>query len=264
MSYTIKIVQDTWLKLSTAESSTLPADQKQAVSAGTELPISSYEVVGDHIKVSLGDNAQGKQLAYQEHNTWYVYQPDAEILDDGDPVSLLPVSINLPIPHRDYYDQNNNVEAPEGSCNVTAIAMDLDYLGVPQKHPEMRYPDELDAYCDQNGLDRHSPLDLVKLVEAYGCHDDFSYTSNWDAIKAWIASGLPVVVHTQLTQSGHVILLRGYDDTGVWVNDPNGIWTPDGYNESQIGENLHYSWDLMDQTVSSDNQLWAHHITKEA
>jgi hypothetical protein len=140
--------------------------------------------------------------------------------------------------------------------------MALAYLGISQKHPKMRFPDELDAYCDQQGLDRHSPLDLAKVVEAYGCQDDFSYNSNWNLIKTWIASELPVVVHTQLTRSGHVILLRGYDEAGVWVNDPNGVWTPDGYDESKTGENLHYSWDLMYQTVSSDNQLWAHHITK--
>ena len=261
-SYVLKIDYDTYLKLSTADSTTLSDNQKQFVSAKTDLPISSYEVVGSHLKVSLGLDAQGKQIEYQDHNTWYVFKPYVEILEDGKPLSLLPPSIDLPIPHQDYYDQNNNQEAPGGSCNVTAIAMDLDYLGVPQQHPEMRYPDELDAYCDENGLDRHSPLDLVKVVEAYGCQDDFSYDSNWDLIKAWIASGLPVVVHTQLTQSGHVILLRGYDETGVWVNDPNGVWTPDGYNESQIGEDLHYSWDLMYQTVSSGDQLWAHHISK--
>lgn len=262
MSYTLKVDRDTWLKLSTAQSTKLPDDQKQAVSTGTILPISSYEIMGNYIKVSLGDDAQGKQLAYQGHNTWYVFRPHVEILQDGKPLNLVPTSVDLPIPHYDYYDQNDNREAPGGSCNVTAIAMDLAYLGVPQQHTQMRYPDELDAYCDEHGLDRHSPLDLAKVVEAYGCKDDFSYTSNWDLIKTWIASGLPVVVHTQLTQSGHVILLRGYDETGVWVNDPNGVWTPNGYDESKGGENLHYSWDLMYQTVSSDNQLWAHHITK--
>ncbi|QYO62904.1 C39 family peptidase [Leptolyngbya sp. 7M] len=262
MTYTLKIDRDTWLKLSTAQSSALADDQKQAISAGTLLPISSYEIVGDHLKVSLGTDAQDQQLSYQGHNTWYVFRPDVEILQDGKPLDLTPSSVNLPIPHYDYYDQNDNKEAPGGSCNVTALAMDLAYLGVPQRHPDMRYPDELDAYCDQHGLDRHSPLDLAKVVAAYGCKDDFSYNSNWDAIKTWLASGLPVVVHTQLTRSGHVILLRGYDETGVWVNDPNGEWTADGYDEGKTGENLHYSWELMYQTVSSDNQLWAHHIWK--
>ncbi|MBW4464902.1 MAG: C39 family peptidase [Pegethrix bostrychoides GSE-TBD4-15B] len=262
MSYTIKIVHDTWLKLSTAQSTTLPNNQKQAISAGTTLSISSYEIVGSHFKVSLGVDAQGKQIAYDEYNTWYIFRPHVEILQDGQPLNLSPTTVDLPIPHYDYYDQNDNQEAPGGSCNVTALAMDLAYLGVHQLHPQMRYPDELDAYCDQHGLDRHSPLDLAKVVEAYGCQDEFSYTSSWAYIRAWLACGLPVVVHTKLTRSGHVILLRGYDATGVWVNDPNGVWTPDGYDETKSGENLHYSWDLMYQTVSSDNQLWAHHITR--
>ncbi len=109
-------------------------------------------------------------------------------------------------------------------------------FGVSQRYPDVRFPDELDAYCDQHGLDRHSPLDLVKVVEAYGCNDDFSYHSNWQLIKTWIASGLPVVVHTQLTQSGHVILLRGYDEAGVWVNDPNGVWTPMGMTRARLGK----------------------------
>lgn len=90
MTYTLKVIHDTWLKLSTAQSAALLADQKQAISAGTSLPISSYEIVGDHLKVSLGDDAQGKQLAYQGHNTWYVLKPDVEILQDGKPLSLVP------------------------------------------------------------------------------------------------------------------------------------------------------------------------------
>jgi hypothetical protein len=155
MTYTLKLNCNIWFKLSTTESTTLSAEQKQAVSAGTELPISSYEIVGDHIKVSLGDNAQGKQLECQRHNTWYVFKPDAEILENGKPLNLLPTSVNLPIPHYDYYNQNGNKEAPWGSCNVTAGAMNLAYLYAPQRHPEMCYPDELDVYCDEYELDRH-------------------------------------------------------------------------------------------------------------
>jgi len=245
MTYILKINRDTWLKLSTAQSAALSADQKQAISAGTSLTISTYEIVGDHIKVSLGKDAQGKQLTYQGRNTWYAFRPDVEIWQDGNPLNLVPALVDLPIPYYDYYDQNDNRETPGGSCNVTALAMNLAYLGIHQHDPDMRNPDELDAYCDRHGLDRHSPLNLAKVVGAYGCQDNFSYTSNWDAIKTWLASGLPVVVHTQLTRSGHVTLLRGYDETGVWVNDPNGVWTPEGYDESKTGENLHHSWQLM-------------------
>jgi hypothetical protein len=80
MPYTLKIDRDTWLKLSPAESTTLLSNQKQAEPAGTILPISSYEIGGDHIKVSLGDNAQDQQIEYDNHNTWYVFKQKRETI----------------------------------------------------------------------------------------------------------------------------------------------------------------------------------------
>ncbi len=262
MAYIMKVDQDTWLKQSTAQSQNLPDNLKQWIASGTRLPLLNYEPLGNHVKVTLGTNPQGEQLTYQARNTWYVFRPAVEILQNDKVLPLLPDAVNLPIPHYQYENQNDNRFHPEGTCNVTSIAMNLAYLGVPQHQSHLRFADELEQYCEQKGLDRHAPADLMKVVEAYGCKDEFTYNGEWDKIKAWIGSGLPVVVHTKLTQSGHVILLRGYDKTGVWVNDPNGEWFPNGYDETRTGENLHYSWDLMYDKVSADNQLWAHHIIR--
>lgn len=89
MAYAIKPVIDTWLKLSTAQGSTLPEDQRQFISAGTVLPIVAFELVGtDHIKVTFGRDAQGQQIQFKERNTWFVYRPAVQLLQDGQVVPL--------------------------------------------------------------------------------------------------------------------------------------------------------------------------------
>jgi len=92
MAYAIKPVTDTWLKLSTAQGSTLPDSQRQFVASGTLLPVSSFELVGDdHIKLTLGKDAQGNQVQFKGRNTWYIYRPAVQILNNGKPVVLPPV-----------------------------------------------------------------------------------------------------------------------------------------------------------------------------
>jgi GH24 family phage-related lysozyme (muramidase) len=87
--YSFKVLIDTWCKLSTAQSSMVPNEQKQFLDAGTVIPISSYELVkDDHIKVTLGLDSQGKQLAFKGRNTWNVYRPVVQILRDGQVISL--------------------------------------------------------------------------------------------------------------------------------------------------------------------------------
>lgn len=88
--YTLKILNDTVLKLSTAQSATLPESQKQPVAAGDVLPISSYALADNtHLRVAFGLDENGKQVAFKGRNTWYVYQPVAQVLRDGQPVNVL-------------------------------------------------------------------------------------------------------------------------------------------------------------------------------
>jgi GH24 family phage-related lysozyme (muramidase) len=89
MAYVLKPVIDTWLKLSTAQGTALPESQKHLVAAGAVLPLSSFELVGDdHIKFTLGRNAQGQQLQFNNRNTWYAYRPAVQILRDGQVIAL--------------------------------------------------------------------------------------------------------------------------------------------------------------------------------
>lgn len=88
-SYSVKAVIDTWLKLSTTQGSTLGEDQRQFISGGTVLPIIGYEAAdNDHLKVTLGKNAQGQQIFFKGRNTWFIYRPAVQILKNGEPVSI--------------------------------------------------------------------------------------------------------------------------------------------------------------------------------
>jgi GH24 family phage-related lysozyme (muramidase) len=88
MAYAVKTVLDTWLKSGTGQGSALPDDQKQFINAGVMLPLSGFELVeNDHLKFTLGVDAQGRQMQFKGRNTWYVYRPAVQILKDGLPIA---------------------------------------------------------------------------------------------------------------------------------------------------------------------------------
>ncbi|NJR57587.1 MAG: hypothetical protein HC769_01220 [Cyanobacteria bacterium CRU_2_1] len=105
-AYTLRAVSDTWFKQSTAQSSTLPDDQKLFIKSGFSVPLSSFQpVANDHVKVALGLDKQGNQLQLRGRNTWYVYYPSIQILRNGQavPINSLPAthsrpSLLLPLP----------------------------------------------------------------------------------------------------------------------------------------------------------------------
>ncbi|USR89666.1 C39 family peptidase [Phormidium yuhuli AB48] len=181
--------------------------------------------------------------------------PETQTLSPG-----LPNQVNLQIP---YLSQLDNVNNPHGSCNVTCVAMCLAYLG----HPHLnqwgdQLEDELYQYCLDNGLSRHSPVDLAKVVRAYGYQDDFQPDAKWGEVKDWLAAGNPIIVHGWFTASGHIIVIRGYNDRGWIVNDPYGEWYEWGYDTQRTGEGLTYSYGMMSRVCGTDGDLWIHYVSK--
>ncbi|WP_263971627.1 lysozyme [Leptolyngbya ohadii] len=84
--YTLRTVLDTWLKQTTGQGSTLPDDQRQFINSGTVLPLNSFaDATNNHLKITLGRNAQGQQVQFKGRNTWFVYRPAAQILQNGKP-----------------------------------------------------------------------------------------------------------------------------------------------------------------------------------
>ena len=165
-----------------------------------------------------------------------------------------------------YFDQLENNEAPFGSCNVSSLAMALLFLGAKPK-TSARFPDELDAYCDVHGLDRHSPQDLAKVAMVYGIKDNFKMNATIAETKAWVQTK-PAIVAGFFTPAGHLICLTGADDAGFWVNDPYGEYYADGYDRNDDsndckGKGLHYSNDLIRRCcVGADGSFWVHFLEK--
>jgi GH24 family phage-related lysozyme (muramidase) len=88
-TYALKVLIDTWFKLSTVQSSLLPNEQKQFFDAGRVLPISDYnQVKDDHLKVTFGLDSQGKQIEIKGRNTWFVYRPMVQLFRNGKVMSF--------------------------------------------------------------------------------------------------------------------------------------------------------------------------------
>jgi uncharacterized protein YvpB len=167
-----------------------------------------------------------------------------------------------------YKSQRDNLNNPDGSCNVTSLAMCLEFLSIPRHKSNGQYEDELYEYALDHNLSRHNPYDLAKIVRAYKAKDAFDTQATIDAVKKWLAAGNPAVTHGYFTSFGHIVALVGYDDKGFLVHDPYGEWYASGYDRNAQGSSdtkgkfLNYSYRMIKSTCCTDNQFWVHFISK--
>ncbi|NJM45771.1 MAG: C39 family peptidase [Alkalinema sp. RU_4_3] len=263
MALTLTVTTTTALKRKPINAGELPEGQKRTLTAGKELVLESFEPIRNHIRVVLkGDSTT-------EDNFWYAFGDHVTIREGDRQVhpNTMPDSITLNVPYR---SQRNNEINPDGACNVTSLAMVLQYFGVEQRQAASyaQFEDELYDYAETNGLSRHDPHDLAVIVEDYGLRDDFRSDSTLEQIKAWIALRRPVVVHGYFTNFGHIITLIGYDESGFIVHDPYGEWNDWGYDlndpegDNTKGKAKHYSYDLIDRLCVDEGGCWSHFISK--
>jgi uncharacterized protein YvpB len=252
------VTSNTIFKQSTLPSSELASNEKIDVVAGSKFEVSTYLEMGNHFKFTLNNEF------LDGRNTWIAYKSHIELVgDDGLKIigeykvgDKLPEKVNLPIP---YFSQLNNQFQPKKTCNVTSVAMCLYYFGIRPKNSNQQLEDELFNFVESKGWNKYLHDDLRKLFLEYGVSNKFKTDATWDEVKVHLANKKPVIISGKFTSSGHIIVLRGYDETGFWVNDPYGEFFHSGYRTDLTGENLHYSYKLLQsKSYSGLEETWAH------
>jgi uncharacterized protein YvpB len=259
-SVRLQVIKNTIIKKKPLQSEALSDKEKDNLPAGTNLNLVFFEVERQHLKITLSEPINNSLV-------WYAFGEHVEVLEGDKKVypKQKPDQIKLNIP---YKSQNDNIENPTGACNVTSLAICLEYLKIPRRTSVGQFEDELYRYALDQGLSRHDPYDLAQIVRDYGAKDTFTQVATIDQVKDWLANGKPTVIHGYFTRFGHIIVLVGYDSTGFIVHDPYGEWFADGYDlnnpdgNNEKGKFKHYSYNLIRKTCIPDGQFWVHFISE--
>jgi Peptidase_C39 like family len=270
----LKVLQATVFKQSVQDAAKLPATDKVAIKAGQVFKVHSWKAIEkNHLRIAL----LGQKVGEPPRNSWTVFQPHVQLINSQGQVTkpspprapgidlggslLLPSSKNLNVPYKSQLDNELN---PRGACNVTCFAMVMKYFGLRGDWSVGQLEDELYHYMERVGLSRHDPGDLAQMAKVYGLRNDLTLNGSLYDLRKAIAEGRPCIIHGYFTSFGHIIVVRGYDRKGFFVNDPFGEWMSDGYREDLSGENLHYSNNLIRRTSTPEgnNYLWLHRLAK--
>ncbi len=251
----LKTIKSTVFKLKPIPSSQLTNSEKFSVPGGKEFAILSHDPIRGHLRVVLRHETFGGRSMV------YVWGEHATIHENGQLVhpAPLPKSYRLNVPYKSQLDNWYN---PTGACNVTSIAMCLEYLDTPRRTNSIPFEDELYQYALNQGYSRHSPYDLAQIVRDYGRKDSFTENAIIEDVQDWIADGNPAVIHGYFTSFGHIVVVVGYDEYGFVVHDPYGEWFSTGYRTDLSGAYLHYSYRLIRRVCMPDTNFWVHFISK--
>lgn len=168
------------------------------------------------------------------------------------------MAINHKVP---YLSQQDNEIDPWRTCGPTSAAMCLKYFNVPDLGSFPQYEDDVKARFDRLGIDHGAPDGIRRLLEGLGLRDDLTMKGSLSDITRSLDSGEICILHGFWTNSGHILVIRGYNDNGdFFVNDPAGEWFYGGYSyNSPIspdnkGENKLYSRRLISSAGNANTQ----------
>ena len=245
-------------------------------SANASNDISAVEYYVDSWLIGTSSTANSNfQITYEfsQVGTRYMLlkglSENGEVVAQADAWITIEPEESLSLPAVPYFYQYSNSLYPYRSCQNTSIAMLLAYFGWPG------VPDDITAGWGKDYT--QSPSGLADAFNTIGSNSwitarlEPEYNGTIYGLKAELDAGNPTIVHGFLTNSGHVLIILGYDESGYWVNDPAGQWNqifgggyPYGWQPT-IGNAIYYdrvaferaigTWDGYEQAP-----LWYHKI----
>ncbi|HEY3391919.1 MAG TPA: hypothetical protein VGK58_04390 [Lacipirellulaceae bacterium] len=161
----------------------------------------------------------------------------------------------------EYCNQRNNdcmEDADGGTCNLTAVAMALQYLGVKNPYPQMDYDEALVKIATENMGALTSSDTWKKVAAKLGVNNFTLFASSVKEKRAWwestvdngyLKKGYGIV----MSLDGHVVRLQAVTDAGLVVDDPYGASKLSGRtfddNDDGVADRPKYSFtDSNDQT----------------
>jgi uncharacterized protein YvpB len=253
--YTIKVKQDTFLKKSTAQSNVLELGQKALVIKDRVLCCNKLAKIENHLLLNLVEPVNGSK-------EWYVYTDHIDVKEEATYVQINAAG-EKQLKVR-YFSQRDNIHDPSRTCNVTSVAMALDYYGIRPKKLGEQLEDELYKLMFDKSMNILLHLDLVKVMNIYGVESKFSTLTPYQEIRKSIDKGNPVIFSGRFTPSGHIVVIVGYSDVhSEWiVNDPWGDWNSKYNNRN--GSNVRYKFeDLIRISDNTNKGAWAHLISSK-
>lgn len=257
----VLIEQNTIAKLKPLQSSELPDNYKIYLSKGQEYSILNYSSTSGHYKCEFA-----KELI-KNNKYYYLFAEHVKIIDPNKSSNKNNIKLDVP-----YHTQLNNINNPYGACNVTSVAMVLNYLA-KKRNKNIRknkysnwnqLEDELYMVMLDHNWSRHTPEGLASLAKFYGFKNTTSNRySNIEEVEDWLLNKeSPVIIHGYFTSFGHIIVVTGFDQIhgqkGFWVHDPYGEWLPlHNYDNNKSGAGLFYPYKDIRPACLPDGFLWA-------
>ena len=210
--------------------------------------------------------------AYKGKTTWFIFAPHWRLpsVVSNAFVETYKATLRLNVP---YYAQNDNeawiTDGAGGNtqCMVTSTAMLVNFIvkdfeeraianGFTQ--PEEYLKSKYYKYSKSRG--DHDAM-TVCLEREFGIKSIWRYTLNYDDIKSSIRRGIPPILGFHYKIAGHIVIATGFNDDGVFINDPYGVrqGSDDLYTfinpgwGNQRGKNDFYSYSVLKYIWSPGN-----------
>jgi len=170
-----------------------------------------------------------------------------------------------------YFWQMNNQAGPgSGTCAVTSFAMVLRYFtGGTDVTPDnmiRKWGGDYRVFQAVSGIENYFNREAVSRNSPW--RDQASYTATPAQLRAQLDKGIPAIVHGYFTNSGHVMVVLGYDADYYYCNDPYGKWGEVYKGSSSYiiratgGIGVRYRRAPFERAIGSGGDAWIHFFSK--